>query len=534
MCWSVPAPQAFRRTASSEAVGEAERCEAEGIPVCSISGRCLLEQRFLKRQTLEDVKTALRPQVEPLAQLRLISSAQEVPEDAVLQDLCDAEGTVSLTVLRVLGHLALTGNTEGTLQLWDLDDGRCVHTMGQGGSHVSGLEVDWENRRALSGDLHHTVRLWDLEEGRLVHCMPGHESIIRGVEVDWARDRAATYDAVGLLICWDLSKGEAEHMLLAHEGGVLDIDVDWKEMRILSVGADFAVKAWVQGQELWARQLSGNCGLERLVDAGLEADWAKDRLALCWDMSVHLWDLKTGELLHSLTGHGDHIKGFSVDWETQRCISWGEDGLVLLWDLQKGNLQQQLLGHQEAVTGALCNWEPLGCLSFSSDCTLRLWTPTKSACLEGHSDLVCGAEVCWEQSRAFSWSDDSTLRLWDLQAGACLQLFEGHQGPVWAAHVDWEGGRALSYSFAHRVLLLWSFEGGMQRISLEDDGASPADSLIPAWLGGADVNWSRQRALAWCLSDGLIRAVDLPKQRLRRLTGHGKVSCARLEGDSEL
>ena len=24
-------------------------------------------------------------------------------------------------------------------QLWDLDDGRCVHTMGQGGSHVSGL-----------------------------------------------------------------------------------------------------------------------------------------------------------------------------------------------------------------------------------------------------------------------------------------------------------------------------------------------------------------------------------------------------------
>ncbi|CAK9016045.1 COMPASS-like H3K4 histone methylase component WDR5A (AtWDR5A) [Durusdinium trenchii] len=302
------------------------------------------------------------------------------------------------------------------------------------------------------------------------------------------------------------------------------------------MGGD-AIKTWVKGQELWSHSLHGISSLEHLVDCGLEADWDTDRLAACWSMAVHLWNLATGQLLWVFRHHLDDISGFCVNWEKQQSASWGEDGLLLLWDLETGKLLEKM-PHQQAITETTCHWEgSLRCLS-SSESVLWLWQDEGAGhrvghMLTGHRDHICKAEACWDQDRALSWSDDATLRLWDLKALQCLLLLSGHVGPVWGAHVNWESAQVLSYSFAQKMLLLWNLQDGSKReISLEEEVKhSSTPAWNGGWNGGAEVDWESRRAVAWCLREAVLHAIDLrsavPRPIFLRCCS--QVSCAKLE-----
>eukprot|EP00439_Symbiodinium_sp_Y106_P019780 s4138_g2.t1 len=159
-----------------------------------------------------------------------------------------------------------------------------------------------------------------------------------------------------------------------------------------------------------------------------------------------------------------------------------------------------------------------------------------SAELQGHSDVVAGVEVSWGMDRALSWADDTTLRLWDLkETGACrissrglenscLFRFAGHCGPVWSAQVDWDSGFAMSYSFMQMALFLWNLQDGTSSKFQFSSSES-----FQAWSGGAEVDWTRHRAVAWTLTGGSLSVVDLDTGALRQLDGQAAVTCEDLE-----
>ncbi len=60
------------------------------------------------------------------------------------------------------------------------------------------------------------------------------------------------------------------------------------------------------------------------------------------DHTVKVWDLQTGELRYTLSGHSDPVNAIAISPSGQTAASGGEDQTIKLWDLQTGELRRTL------------------------------------------------------------------------------------------------------------------------------------------------------------------------------------------------
>jgi pleiotropic regulator 1 len=82
------------------------------------------------------------------------------------------------------------------------------------------------------------------------------------------------------------------------------------------------------------------------VDVGNEwfATGAGDRM-------IKIWDLATGTLKLSLTGHINTVRGLAVSHRHPYLFSAGEDKMVKCWDLETNKVIRHYHGH---LSGVFC------------------------------------------------------------------------------------------------------------------------------------------------------------------------------------
>jgi serine/threonine protein kinase len=90
------------------------------------------------------------------------------------------EGGVYVVCLSADGRLALSGNSDQTLKLWEVDSGRCLRTF-EGHTNVSSVCLSTDGRRALSGGRDKTLKLWEVNSGRCLRTFEGHTDQVLSV-----------------------------------------------------------------------------------------------------------------------------------------------------------------------------------------------------------------------------------------------------------------------------------------------------------------------------------------------------------------
>ena len=90
------------------------------------------------------------------------------------------------------------------------------------------------------------------------------------------------------------------------------------------------------------------------------------------DQVICLWDVETGELQNTLTGHTHRVLSvvYSPDGTTLASASW--DNTVRLWDAATGELQNTLTGHTGSVDDVAYSPDGTVLASASWDNTIRL------------------------------------------------------------------------------------------------------------------------------------------------------------------
>jgi DNA-binding beta-propeller fold protein YncE len=237
---------------------------------------------------------------------------------------------------------------------------------------------------------------------------------------------------------------------------------------IASGCVDLTVKVWDArtGQELLTLR-----GHTRLVNSvAFSPDGA--RLASgSGDQTVKVWDARTGQELHTLRGHTRAVTSvaFSPDGA---CVATGsEDKTVKVWDARTGQDLLTLKGHPNYEMGVAFSADPDGaCLaSGSRDHTVKVWDARAGQelhTLKGHTALVDSVAFSPDGTGLASACQDRTVKVWDARTGRELHTLKGHTRDVWSVVFSPDGARLASGS-GDQMVKVWDARTGQELHTLK-------------------------------------------------------------------
>ncbi|CAJ1438343.1 unnamed protein product [Effrenium voratum] len=268
---------------------------------------------------------------------------------------------------------AVSGSGDGTLKVWDLRTGECLHTLRGHTRLVRAVAADFGRLRAVSGSSDKSLKVWDLGTGECLHTLRGHTRIVWSVAADFDRLRAVSGSTDHTLKVWDLGTGQCLHTLRGHAGSVSSVAADFGRLRAMSGSGDGTLKVWDLGTGECLHTLQGHAGSVSSV----AADFGRLRaMSGSGDGTLKVWDLGTGECLHTLQGHAGSVWSVAADFDRLRAVSGSKDHTLKVWDLGTGQCLHTLRGHTDWVRAVAADFRRLRAVSGSWDHTLKVWNIT--------------------------------------------------------------------------------------------------------------------------------------------------------------
>ncbi|OIW18309.1 hypothetical protein TanjilG_31449 [Lupinus angustifolius] len=193
-----------------------------------------------------------------------------------------------------------------------------------------------------------------------------------------------------------------KYRLNAHEGGCAAISFEYNSSRLITGGQDRLVKVWDTNTGTLSSNLRGCLG--SVLDLIITHD-NRSVIAASSSNNLYVWDLSSGRVRHTLTGHTDKVCAVDVSKVSSRhVVSASYDRTIKVWDLVKGYCTNTIISYSN------CN-----ALSFSMD----------------------GQTI-------FSGHVDGNLRLWDIQTGKLLSEVAAHSLAVTSISLSRNGNVVLT------------------------------------------------------------------------------------------
>ena len=107
------------------------------------------------------------------------------------------------------------------------------------------------------------------------------------------------------------------------------------------------------------------------------------------DRTCKIWDIASGECIHTLRGHNDEILDVCYNATGSKLVTASADGTSRVFNTMTGACQSILIGHEGEISKVAFNPQGARILTASSDKTARVWDVDTGDCLQvrGHSRL---------------------------------------------------------------------------------------------------------------------------------------------------
>ncbi|SAM02283.1 hypothetical protein [Absidia glauca] len=143
------------------------------------------------------------------------------------------------------------------------------------------------------------------------------------------------------------------------------------------------------------------------------------------DRDARVWNLRTGQLYHTLQGHSSTIRCLKIR-DSKTAVTGSRDASLRIWDIEHGRLKHLCLGHHSSVRCLDVRGDLV--VSGSYDGTARLWQIETGECLfvcRGHQSQIYA--VAFDDTRIVTGSLDSTIKVWSIaEGGKCIATLHGH------------------------------------------------------------------------------------------------------------
>jgi WD40 repeat protein len=371
------------------------------------------------------------------------------------------------------------------------------------------VALDLSGTRVVSGAEDGTIRVWDLESGGEIRILNETGSI---------RD-IALHPTGRQILCvkreafraWDPDRAVVEFTL--QEGDRLDL-----EAVAYSSDARYALTLGFDTIHIWDLQNPGN---QREIVRFGNRIWHFDPSPIdklvagsCLDGTVRIWDIGTGKEKTRLQAPKGKMSVGTFTPDGKRIVASGENKQLHVWDIKTGELIRSLEGDKDTYPTVAMAITPDGryavCGSSTGTVQIRDLRGKQPICtILAHENRVEGVAIAPDGKRLVTASQDHTLRLWDLRRRApAPDANRSHLGRVMQIAMSPDGRRAVTGS-GDQTLGVWNLETGEREGALTGTGA---------WIQGVAM-FPDGRRVASVGSDGRLRIWDIDsRQVVRRLS----------------
>jgi WD40 repeat protein/energy-coupling factor transporter ATP-binding protein EcfA2 len=228
---------------------------------------------------------------------------------------------------------------------------------------------------------------------------------------------------------------------------------------------------------------------------------------------VLVWDMKTGQLLLTLSGHTYWVKSAAYSPDGTQIVTASADKAARVWDAKTGQMIFALSGHEDWVLSAAYSPDGTRIITASQDKTARVWDAKTGQIiftLSGHKDYVRsavyspnGLQIVTASGGWGGASKDNTARIWDAQTGLVIRILRGHEDILISATYSSDGTRIVTSSRDKNVYV-WDAQTGQTIFTISGKHKNTVNSAYYNLNGTRIITASLDTAYVWDAQTGQI------------------------------
>jgi WD40 repeat protein len=218
-----------------------------------------------------------------------------------------------------LAGLLASGSSDGTVKLWNLATGTCLHTFQGHHSRIWGLALHPDGNTIASGSFDHTVRIWQCDREDCLQVLEEHTHWVWGIAFSPDGTKLATASGDHTIKIWDTQTWHCLDTLQGHTSWVQAVDFSPDSQSLVSGSVDTTVKVWDLQTGRCLQTLSGHTNW---IYSVLFSQEGQTVISCCQDETIKIWAVQTGECLRTLKTdrlyEGMNIEGATGLTESQK------------------------------------------------------------------------------------------------------------------------------------------------------------------------------------------------------------------------
>lgn len=253
----------------------------------------------------------------------------------------------------------ITGGQDRSIKMWDTSTGSLSHTLYGCLGSVLDLTITNDNKTVIAASSSNNLYVWDVSSGRIRHTLTGHTDKVCAVDVSKVSSRhvvSAAYDRT--IKAWDLQKGYCTNTIIFPSNcNAVRFSMDGRT--ICSGHVDGNLRLW----DIQTGKLLSEVAAHSLAVTSISLSRDGNTILTSGRDNVHnLFDMRTLEVYGTLRASGNRV---ASNW-SRSCISADDsyvaagsaDGSVHIWSIKTGDIVSTLKEHGSSVL--CCTWSGLG------------------------------------------------------------------------------------------------------------------------------------------------------------------------------